>query len=726
MRSFFNFLTTVALRFRAITLVIVAVVMVLGGIATTELQQELLPPLEFPQSFVLIQVSGMTSDEVLNVVTLRVENEVSSVDGVVNVETQTSGTIGVFMLVSTEFGVPQDEIRADIQDALDSVFFPGRAIKAPEGEDSEEFASSLVADMTPEVMLYIAQSNPSFLFQLTPDVWADLSDDTAQTLLAYLAGQTDTPQGEVSALELLVEAEMVPQLESLDLVASVSIEGGQALPGEDAAGLQTVDQSELGDAKSQLLQLSPDVWEVVSERFDLGELNDATAEELATTEVEFVSEIPALPESWQFEHFADATDLLEMASFTRSISAVFNDFETTGVIRGALGTTEDLTPEAVQTMIDIQPSLANYFDGEQLSAMSPDVLDVLQNHVELDGLSRDDLAASILARDITGDLELPAPEVLPNPWRMSPPQIITFSFADLPLATFSVFSDATIDVASTETPDDDTSSDEPVDEPEALLDPAAAFAIGTNPEFADVAEGPELPGLYPFFGSFFEYELDTADDLLKIQFPDEVAPLLGGTDGVAFLNLLPQLSQFGDAFLGGDAAGGEGEEAAPPIDASAMTTLMPALAECGIGFTQLMGGPDGFNLDPLATGLITCLEPEVFEYLAENDPTFGSRLSPAVYELLPEEIYTVDGFAPLLGDVWAALSERPELADSPLGNADSLIMLADGSVATLLNTINNEVSGQFVGYEVRLFDSLSPTVIAYLAENEADFFEDTG
>lgn len=130
MRSFFNFLTTTALRFRVVTLVIVAVVMILGGIATTELQQELLPPLEFPQSFVLIQVSGMTSDEVLNVVTLRVEEGVSAVPGVVNVETQTSGTIGVFMLVSTEFGVPQDEIRADIQAALDSVFFPGRAIEA--------------------------------------------------------------------------------------------------------------------------------------------------------------------------------------------------------------------------------------------------------------------------------------------------------------------------------------------------------------------------------------------------------------------------------------------------------------------------------------------------------------------------------------------------------------------------------------------------------------------
>src|SRR5690606_1181159 len=129
------------------------------------------------------------------------------------------------------------------------------------------------------------QTNPSFLFQLSPNAGADLSAETVATLLSYLAGQNNTPQGEVSALELLAESEMLPQLEALELVASVSIEGGQALPGEDAAGLQTVDASELEDAESLLLQLSPEIWELLAPRFGLGELNEATAAELANTEV---------------------------------------------------------------------------------------------------------------------------------------------------------------------------------------------------------------------------------------------------------------------------------------------------------------------------------------------------------------------------------------------------------------------------------------------------------
>lgn len=722
MRSFFNFLTMIALRFRAITLVIVAVVLGLGSVAATELQQELLPPIEFPQSFVIIQVSGMTSDEVLNVVTLRVEDIVSEVPGVVNVETETTGTIGVFMFISTQFGIPQDEIRADIQEALDSVYFPGRSIRFAEGEDPQAFADELLGELTPEVLLYLGQDNPSFFFQLSPDVWSALSDETIETVIGYLASQDDAPRGEVSALELLVEAEMVPQIEALDLVASVSIEGGQTLPGEDVAGLETVDTSE-EDTESLLLQLSPDAWAIVSERLGLGELNAETAASLAS-DVSVPAETPDLPESWQFENYRNASDLLEMASFTQTIAGVLNSFEETGIIRGALGTTEDLTPEAVETMLEIQSSLANYFEGEQLAAMSPDVLAVLQDQVELDGLSRDALAASILAREITGELELPTPEELPNPWRLSPPQIITFSFADLPLATFSIFSDAPL---ATPAPSDNTETEETSetdeseesDEPDPV-DPTAAFNIGINPDYADVEEGPALPGLYAFFGDQLDYELDTADDLLKIQFPAEIAPLLGGDDAVAFFNLLPQLSQFGDAFLGG---GGDGGDASQAIDPTAFQTLAPALIECGIAIQDLIGGADGFALDPLANGLIICPDVAVYEYLAENDPTFGSRLSPAVYALLPQEIFSLDGFAPLLGETWSALSERPELTDQPLGNADALLALGDGSAAQLLNTINAEISGQFIGYEVRLFDSLSPAVIAYLADAESDFFD---
>ncbi|MEO0596469.1 MAG: efflux RND transporter permease subunit, partial [Chloroflexota bacterium] len=724
MRSFFDLLTRLALRFRALTLAIVVVIMTLGGIAATELQQELLPPIEFPQRFVLIQVSGMTSEEVLNVVTLRVEDEVAAVPGVVNVESQTSSNIGVFLLVSTQFGLDQDEIAADIQDALNSVYFPGRLIEPAEGQSVEALSTQLMGDLPADVPLYLFSSNPSLMYQLTPEVWASLSDETAMTLLQFLATETNTPSGDTSALELLVDAEIVPQLEALIRVARVDIEGGQALPGESAPGMEPVNASEFIEPESLLLQLPPESWDVLAERFDLGELNQATVDSLINENITIPANAPALPESWQaFAGFTDATDLAEMASFTRTSASVFNNFVENGEIRGALGTTEDLTVEDVQAMLEIEPNLANYFDGEQLAAMPPEVVDVLEEYVELDGLSRDALAASLLARDLTGDVTLGEPERLPAPWRLNPPEIISFSFADLPLATFSVFSTATPGTQE-DMPDDATTAESTdadntdTSEDSATANPADAFTIGENPAFADAPEGPPLPELYGVFAEFFNYELDTADDLLRMQFPPEIEPLLGGTDGAAFLNLLPQIGQLLTA-LGGDAD--SGDAAVPEFGIAQIGQLTGALVDCNINSAQLLAGGE-LNFGPIGTGMIACLEPAVFEYLSENDPAFGSRLSPEVYANLSPEVFAIDGYAPLLGDPWQSLGDRPEFADQPLRNADNLIALGDGNAAQVLNTINDEITGQFVGYEVRLFDSLSVPAIDYIATNDTDFY----
>jgi hypothetical protein len=51
---------------------------------------------------------------------------------------------------------------------------------------------------------------------------------------------------------------------------------------------------------------------------------------------------PALPASWQHEHFKDASDFRESAFLARHL---FNTFRETGLIVGALGKTDDLTPE---------------------------------------------------------------------------------------------------------------------------------------------------------------------------------------------------------------------------------------------------------------------------------------------------------------------------------------------------------------------------------------------
>jgi multidrug efflux pump subunit AcrB len=699
-----------ALRFRFITFAIVILVMGLGGVAATQLQQELLPPIEFPQSFILVQVSGMTSEQVLNVVTIPVEEALLDVPGVVNIESTTTGSFGIFMTVAIEFGIDQDTLRAKMQAALNAVPFPVRAIHSSTGESAETFATGLLADMTPDVMLYLARTNRNFLFQLSPDVWSALPDETVETLLAYLAGQLETSAGHRSALEQLVDAEILPQVSSLELVARVSVDGGQALPGDEAPGL--TETAEDTEPRSRLFQLSADVWELVAPRLSLGELNQATVDALSAVEVTAPQEPPILPESWQMDHFNNASDLAEMTSLTRNMATVINDFLTTGEIRGSLAMTDDLTPEAVQIMLNIDPTLALTFEADQLAAMPPEILALLPTDLEFDGFTRDALASSALARDLTGSNTLPDPVALPAAWRINPPQIITFSFADLPLATFSIFSTAAPETIAVQDTPETVDTTEPVSQTETS-DPSGAPAlnIGVNPQYADLSEGPALPGLYTFIGTIFQYDLNTADDLLKMQFPPETAALFGGTDGVAFLNLLPQLAQFG-ALGGGAASGGGG------IDASAMAQLAPALAECNISLLQLAGG----NLDPIATGMISCLSPEVMGYFVEQDPTFGRRLSSQVYANLSPEIFAIDGYSPPLADAWDTLAGRPEFTDRPLQNADDLLSWGNGSPSEFLNKLNRLVPERFAGYEIRLFDSLSPQILAYIVAQESDFY----
>ena len=58
MKSLFSQLTTLALRFRAITLALVVLVSIAGIIAVTQLKQELIPSVEFPQTIILARSVG--------------------------------------------------------------------------------------------------------------------------------------------------------------------------------------------------------------------------------------------------------------------------------------------------------------------------------------------------------------------------------------------------------------------------------------------------------------------------------------------------------------------------------------------------------------------------------------------------------------------------------------------------------------------------------------------
>ncbi|PJF41028.1 MAG: hypothetical protein CUN54_03070 [Phototrophicales bacterium] len=675
MKSFFSAITRLSIKFRFITLLFVVAAIALGGIAVTDLQQELIPPIEFPQTIVLAQVPGMTSEQVLNVVTLRLEEELSQVEDVVNLESNTTGTFGAFLIARNDFGLNQERVREDIQAAVDRVWFPLRRIEPAENEAPQAFAQRLLADLTPEILIYLEQEEPNFLFELEPETWAALSDETVQTVLAFMASSSQETRNR-SALRRLVEQEIVPEISKLEVIGNVTVSGGQTLPGEQDNAMFAAAQTE---SINLILRLDPEVWDVVSAK--AGITQEQGNEAIATLQALSFSvpeTAPALPESWQFDRFFDATDLLEMETVTKSIGDILNEFVEEGQIVGAYGTVDDLTPEIVTRMLEIEPGLVEYFEAEHLAAMSPEVFATLPADfvAGLDGFTRDELAAASLATSLVGQTNTPRRVELPAPWRIQPPQLISFSLEDLPLAQLSIFSTGEFIMEDNMLPANATSIiDENTEDVNA--------GNGATTEVSDIPEGPELPVIFSFIGGGFGLELDTADDLINIQLPEEASAQIGTTtlQAADFFNFL--------LLLGDPDALPPGAQA-PPIE-----------------------------IDPAV--LIGSVSADAIEFIAENDPTFIPNLNAEVYEAFSDDVLALDGISPPLDSVWDTLANQPQFDGIPLQRAEDILALGDGSASTPLNNINANIPERFAGYEVRLFNSITPGTVRYFSIHEPGF-----
>lgn len=681
MRAFFNFLTTLSVRFRFATLALAITVMLLGVIAATQLKQELLPPIEFPGTVILAQASGMSSEQVLNIITTPLEDALSQINELVNIETTTTGAFGAVIQTSNEFGQDQDRLRERIRDAIDSVWLPERRIAPPDGESPEAFAARLLSEMPPDVLIFLASRDSNFLFQLSPATWDSLADETVRVVAAYLAAQTETDDSAKSALTQLVEKEIVPRLDALGQVARVNVGGGQVLPGDDTGQALAAPGADV-QPESLLLKLSSDVWAVVGPKAGIdGPLDDSAVTALAEVEYTIPAAPPPLPPSWQMDRFVDASDLLEMRSLTRTPAGALNELRTTGRIVGALGQTNDLTPETITRMLEVDPAMVEYFEAEHLTAMAEDVFAALpDNYIAgLDGFTRDALAAAAMAESITGVQAERTPVNLPSAWRIQPPQIITFSFDDLPLVTFSIF--GTNLAASQAVAATDSTEAEP--EAEAQTNSTSAEAQ-VAPTRDNIPEGPPLPFFFGLVGGQFGIELNSADDLIDIPLPPDLAAQLGADTlrAADFLNFLVLLSD-------------------------------PANLPPGVEVPTA-----GIDI----SGLITALPADAVAFLADNDPTFIPNLSADVYNLFSDTVLALPQVTPPLAEVWNNLANQPQFSVNPLRTARDLLALGDGSAAQVLNTINSTVPERFSGYEVRLLDSLSTGVVRYLTFNEPDFF----
>ena len=143
LRSLIDKLTRASLRFKWATIAITILLFVAGVVAFTQFNRELIPSIEFPQTVVLAFNPGDDAESILENVTIPIEDAVSEIDGIVNVESTTTKGFS-FIVVRNEFGMNQDKLVLEIEEATASVALP----------DGVE---------TPQVLSFSLSDRPQFL-----------------------------------------------------------------------------------------------------------------------------------------------------------------------------------------------------------------------------------------------------------------------------------------------------------------------------------------------------------------------------------------------------------------------------------------------------------------------------------------------------------------------------------------------------------------------------------
>jgi len=353
--SAIDLLTRASLRFKWVVIVLSILALVAGVFALTQLNQELMPSIEFPQTILMAVSPGLTANEMRDQVTIPIEEAVADLEGVVNVETTTYSGVSVSVLKS-DFGEDLDTLRENLAIIIDEINFP-------EGME------------TPEIL--------SFSFSDIPVAAIGVS----------------SPGMSLDELKALVESEIVPALEGVENIANVDLSGGQGLPTEppptpepteepDPTSEPTAEPSPIpteepvvpteisteegvalpdswkqaGAAQNVTLETTNDLTPMIIEgvvSYAPQMLQDFTPEMLLAMPLDALA---ALPEDYLLSQDAELqTQLLERLSDVEGevepVPLPESWIQAAGAQNVTLETTDDLTPEMVGTIADFMPQM---------------------------------------------------------------------------------------------------------------------------------------------------------------------------------------------------------------------------------------------------------------------------------------------------------------------------------------------------------------------------------
>ena len=403
--SLIGWVTRTSLRFKWLVIALAILVMVAGVFAIAQFKQELIPAVEFPQTVVLAFKNGADAEEMLEEVTKPIEDAVSEIEGVVNVESTTASGFTALIL-RNEFGLDQVALREEIQTVLDGVDLPSD-MEAPE----------LIA------------------FGLSDLPIAFVSVSSAEFSL--------------DELKEFVESDVVPELEGIGGIASVTVTGGQELP--EAAPLLPVEPTAVPEPTAEPTEEPvdesagvplPQAWVdlAAGQGLTLETTDDLTAEMVAAA----VAVAPQLLEDLTPEMILAAPQEVIVAVPVELVAGLPSELQQAFAQRVAasegvplpeswvsaaqaqgfsLNTTADLIPQIVAGIASFAPQMLADLTPEMLLSMTPEALAALPQEF-LEGLEADlqeQLSAIIATVEVEVTVELPEAPSLTGAW-VEPPE----------------------------------------------------------------------------------------------------------------------------------------------------------------------------------------------------------------------------------------------------------------------------------------------------------------
>ncbi len=240
-------LARISLRYRTVTLLVVAMLIAAGIYSVGQLNRELFPSLEIPNLVVTATMPGAGPNEVAEDLAIPIEGAFLSTSNLEHV--QSTNLEGVAIVsASYEFGTDMDEVHTEIREAIAGLNLPVGAETqvqrisldafpvysiAVSGDDPaalEDFVTTSLApaiDRVSEVaeIRVAGGSNEAVAVTLDPEAMSQAGVTTAGVMTALGSAQVSVPVGSVSASGFQLPARVVAELDGVAGVENLLVPG---------------------------------------------------------------------------------------------------------------------------------------------------------------------------------------------------------------------------------------------------------------------------------------------------------------------------------------------------------------------------------------------------------------------------------------------------------------------------------------------------------------------